>query len=155
MFCLEVNSARYSEIQKPIRLCKKHYSPARYMLNKSYTCGESSLNRRASRLDNSFFRYYCRRLMMDRRVYYFKHLFHVTIFLMFKIQYTHRYVRFEECSVIRRIKSNLIRLIEANDKIVIFENCLRNRIILNWHNHYIDLFQPYFSSARTFSQTFM
>ena len=33
LFCSEVNSAGYFEIEEPIRLCKKHYSPARYMLN--------------------------------------------------------------------------------------------------------------------------
>ena len=32
MFCSEVNSEGYSEIEEPIRLREKHYSPARYML---------------------------------------------------------------------------------------------------------------------------
>ena len=32
LFCSEVNSAGHSVIEEPIRLRKKHYSPARYIL---------------------------------------------------------------------------------------------------------------------------
>ena len=33
LFCSEGNSAEYSQIEEPIRLRKKHYPPARFMLN--------------------------------------------------------------------------------------------------------------------------
>ena len=44
MFCSEVNSAGYSEIEEPIRLRKKHYPPAKYMLSVhiGYTYGCNS-----------------------------------------------------------------------------------------------------------------
>ena len=32
LFCLLTNSAGYSDIKEPIRLRRKHYSPAKYML---------------------------------------------------------------------------------------------------------------------------